>query len=451
MLSILEKQSKKAYFIIIFSFFFLQSYAQNQSLGGGIGINSLFSNGVNLPANQVSRFSLNNSYKRSFSKPQMSLNIDYNFPNSLSNKWLGRIYNPIFSNPHLQLRGQVMFNQFRISTGNNNSVMSFGGSVLYFLKPFAAEKNTNFFVEIGYKAAWNNAVLDPFNCLVLGLGTRHNLGNDVFLQANISYTFAFNDYIDQFGLKGFTVKNSDGYTLFNISILKSFFNSKQKKAQESGIDSLGMARSFAVQATQKSLKVDEDAQVIQKLIRNLLEKTRNDNKFASDLSATAFNISEKANSERKNLSKAKSLDKIESEMDSLKNIATTLIINRLVDYEKASNASFAEKDIAQKIKELEQNNKEAQQNLKWTFQYLPHLNELEKEVQRINVKEAGEARIAIINAEKTILNIQKEFEATKNTVKETIISFEKADKNLKEAIEEVEKTKKEIVAIRNKR
>ena len=138
-------------------------------------------------------------------------------------------------------------------------------------------------------------------------------------------------------------------------------------------------------------------------------------------------------------------------MDSLKNIATTLIINRLVDYEKASNASFAEKDIAQKIKELEQNNKEAQQNLKWTFQYLPHLNELEKEVQRINVKEAGEARIAIINAQKTILNIQKEFEATKNTVKETIISFEKADKNLKEAIEEVEKTKKEIVVIRNKR
>lgn len=447
-LSIFSRTKRKLSFFIVIIFFFHELQAQNQSLGGGIGINTLYSNGVNLSQNQTSRLAVVDDSKRTFSKPQMSLNIDYNFPNILKSNLLGRIYNPIFSSHHLQLRGQAMFNQFRISKGNNNSILSFGGSLLYFPVAYVSEKKINIFVETGYKAAWNNAVFDPFHCFVLGIGTRHNLGNDVFLQANINYTFAFNDYVDQYGLKGFTIKNSDGYALFNISILKSFLTVAQKKAQDGAKDSLGMARSFAVQAILKGQKVTEDAKSIQKYIKPLLEKTQIDKNFALKISETAFAISNKAVSTRLNLQKDKSLDNAERVIDSLKAAASTLLVNRLVDYEKASDAHLIERDIAKKVQELQRDTKEAQQNLKFTFQYLPFLKELETEVQRINIKEGGEARVTILNAEKAIAVAQKEFDAAQKNVLETIASFEKADKNLKNALEDIEKTKKEIAALK---
>jgi hypothetical protein len=440
---------QKALPFLVFTLVSYHLYAQNQSFGAGIGINSLFSNGVNLPENPIARLPLTMNTKKSLSKPQMSLNVEYNFPNRVSNKWLGRIYNPVFSNPHLQLRGQVMFNQFRIGDKKNNSIMSLGGSVLYFPVAFEVEKKVNFFIETGYKAAWNNAALDPFHCFVLGIGTRHKMANDWLLQMNMNYTLAFTDYVDQYGLKGFTLKNSDGYALFNVSILKTFFNSSEKKALDGAKDSLGMARSFAVQANIKGQKVVEDAKMIQKHLKPLLDKVQTDKAFALKLSETALGISDKAISVRLNLKK--SLDVADREIDSLKTAASTVMINRLVEYKKVNDVHFLERDIDKKIQELQRDAQETRQNLKRTFQYLPFLKQLETEVQRINVKEGGEARISLGRAEQAIAVAQKEYDAAQKSVLEITYLYEKVDKNLKNALEDIEKTEQEIKAMGKKR
>jgi hypothetical protein len=91
-----------------------------------------------------------------------------------------------------------------------------------------------------------------------------------------------------------TLKNSDGYALFNVSFLKTFFNVSEKKALDSAKDSLGMARSFAVQANQKSTKVVENAKSIQKYLKPLLEKAQKDKVAALKISETAFGISDKS-------------------------------------------------------------------------------------------------------------------------------------------------------------
>ncbi len=436
--------AKKSFFFFVFSLFLNHLDAQNQSFGGGIGLNSLLGNGVNLYVNGNSRLGSDDVSNKVFSTPQLSLNIDYNFPNKLSNKWLGKIYNPIFSNPHIQLRGQAMFNQFRIDDNKNNSVFSFGGSLLYFPKPQEASRKVNFFIESGYKAGWNNTVFDPFNSFVLGIGTRHNMNNDWIVQTSINYTFAFNDYIDLYGRKGFSVKNSDGYALFNVTILKSFFNVAEKVALDRAKDSLGMARSFAVQAIEKGQKVTENVKSVQESINPLLEKTLKDKALAFKISETALAISDKAIALRSNLKKSIGLEIAEREIDSLKTLTATLSIDRLVDYDLASDVHVIERDIAKKLQELQRDLQEAKQNLKWTYQYLPSLKDLEQEVQRINVKEGGEARIMITKVEQAITTSEKEYEAAHNNVAEIKGLFEKAGNRLNNAIEEVEKTEKEI-------
>ncbi len=439
--------AKRSFFVLVFFLFLNDVKAQNQSFGGGIGVNSLFSNGVNLQEKNNLRSGLYNTQK-TFGKPQLSLNIDYNFPNKLSNKMLAKIYNPIFSSPHLQLRGQMMFNQFRIDTDKNNSILSFGGSLLYFLKAQDVGKSSNFFLETGYKAALNNASFDPFHCFVLGVGMRHSIGNDWILQTNINYTFALSDYIDQYGVKGFSFKNSDGYALFNISILKPFFNVIEKGALDRAKDSLGMARSFAVQAIEKGQKVTENVKFIQESVKPLLEKTLKDKALAFKISETALAISDKAQSIRLKLKKSMGLDIAEREIDSLKTLTSTLSIDRLVDYDLASDVHVIERDIAKKIQELQTDIQETKQNLKWTYQYLPFLKDLEKEVQRINVKEAGEARIIITKVEQAMGIAQKEYEAAHNNVGQIKSLFEKAGNNLNNAIEEVEKTENEFNVLR---
>ena len=436
--------AKKTFFFFVFVLFLNNLDAQNQSFGGGIGINSLISNGVNLQAKNNSRLGADYVVSKSFSKPQLSLNIDYNFPNKLSNKWLGKIYNPIFSNPHLQLRGQAMFNQFRIDVQKNNSVLSFGGSLLYFPKAQDAHRKTNFFIETGYKAAYDNASSDPFHCFVLGVGIRNSIVDDWVLQTSFNYTFALYDYIDQYGLKGFTTKKSDGYVLFNVSILKPFFNVSEKAALDRAKDSLGMARSFAVQAIEKGQKVTENVKIIQESVQPLLEKTLKDKALANKITETALAISEKAISIRLALNKNKGMDKAEREIDSLKTLTSTLSIDRLVDYDLASDVHSIERDIAKKIQELQHDLIETKQNLKWTYQYLPFLKDLEKEAQRINVNEGGEARIIITKVEQAMDTAEKEYDVARQNVSVIKGLFEHAGINLNNAIEEVEKTEKEI-------
>ncbi len=436
--------AKKSCFFFVFAFFSNSMNAQNQSFGGGIGINTLFSNGVNLQEKRNARLGSDDVFPKAFSKPQMSLNIDYNFPNKLTNKWLGKIYNPIFSNPHLQLRGQAMFNQFRIDVRKNNSILSFGGSLLYFPKAHDVHKKTNFFIETGYKAAFDNASLDPFHSFVFGFGIRNNIVNEWILQTSFNYTLALYDYIDQFGLKGFTTKKSDGYALFNVTILKPFFNVSEKAALDRAKDSLGMARSFSVQAIEKGQKVTENVKIIQESVKPLLEKTLKDKALATKISETALAITDKAISIRLYLKKGNRLDLAMREIDSLNTLISTLSIDRLVDYDLASDVHTIERDIAKKIQEMQHDLKETKQNLKWTYQYLPFLKDLEKEVQRINVNEGGEARIIITKVEQTMDKAQKEYDAARQNVSVIKGLFEKAGINLNNAIEEVEKTEKEI-------
>lgn len=163
------RTSKKTYFLLVFVLILNNLGAQNQSFGGGIGINSIYCNGANLQGYRNSRLGPENGNPKSFSKPQVSLNVDYNFPTTMSKKWglLSKIYNPIFSHAHFQLKGQAMFNQFRIDVNNNNSILTFGGSLLYFPVTLNKNKDFNFFFETGYKAALNNAYYNPFHCAVV--------------------------------------------------------------------------------------------------------------------------------------------------------------------------------------------------------------------------------------------------------------------------------------------
>ena len=160
--------AKRCFFLLGFSFLLTQANAQNQSIGGGIGINSLLGNGVNLLDKSTSWFGSPAATKNQFSQPQMSLNIDYNLPNKLPRSLLARLYNPIFGPRHLQMRVQAMFNQFHIDVNKNNSILSFGSSLLYFPAAQDFARNANFFIEAGYKAAMNNGAFDPFHSAVLG-------------------------------------------------------------------------------------------------------------------------------------------------------------------------------------------------------------------------------------------------------------------------------------------
>ncbi len=440
--------AKKTLFLLGFSFISYQSNAQSAAFGGGIGINSIFGNGVVLPQNKAYRLGSGTSTQKAFSKPQMSLTIDYNFPSSVANKWLGFIYNPIFSNKFVRFRGQVGLNQYRITANKNNSILTFGGSFLYFPMAYNAEKKMNLFVESGYKAAFNNASFNPFNCLVMGIGSRHKMGNDWIIQTNLNYTWAFSDAVDQVGTRNYTFKNSDGFAAFNVSFLKSFFSKTEKTATDAAKDSIGMARAFAFQAIQKGQNVIEHTKSIQELVKPLLDKTQADKAIALKLSETAFGISDKAISARLNLQKGRWSDATDRQMDSLKKVASSLVNNSVLDYRRANDVRVIEQEVAKKVEELQRELEEAKQNQRWSFQYLPTLKTVEKEVQKLNMKEGGDARTVITKVEQAMAAAEKEFENAKTNVAETINSFEKASKSMKNALEDIERTKKEIAAFR---
>ena len=396
---------KKTYFLLAFVLFLNYLNAQNQSFGGGIGINSIYSNGVNLQEYRNSRLGSPAGKPKEFSKPQVSLNVDYNFPTELSKKWgfIRKIYNPIFSHAHFQLKGQAMFNQFRIDVNNNNSILSFGSSLLYFPISLNKSKDFNFFLETGYKAALNNSTYDPFHCAVLGVGVRHNLGNDWILQTNFNYTAAFSDYIDQYGRKGFTIENSEGFAMFNVSILKSIFNKIEKRALDRAKDSLGMAQTLAAQVSGKGHKLADKVKSIENELIPLLQKTQKDKTLAYKIFETGYEIGEKAIAIRINLKKGKDLDIAERNIDSLKTLISTLNISRLVDYDWANDGHVFEQEITKKIQELQTDIQDMKQNLKQSYGYLPKLKEMEQDVQRFKVKDIGDARMMLIEVEQTVV------------------------------------------------
>ncbi len=442
--------TQKTYFFLLFSLLSNYLNAQNQSFGGGMGINSLYSNGVNLQEYSHSRYGSPQDKPQAFSKPQVSLNVDYNFPTELSKKWglLQRIYNPLFSKAHLQLKGQAMFNQFRIDVNNSNSILTFGSSLLYFPVALNSNRDFNFFFETGYKAALNNATFEPFHCAVVGFGARHNLGNDWILQTNFNYTVVFNDYIDQYGKKGFTYNNREGYALFNVSILKSIFNRTEKRGLDRAKDSLAMAHTLAAQVAEKGQKVTEKVKSLENALKPLLEKTQKDKLLSFTIFEKGYEIGEKAISIRINLKKGKQLNIAESSIDSLKTLISTLNISRLVDYDWANDGHVFEQDIAKKIQESQNDIQEMKQNLNLADAYLPSLKDFEQAVQHFKVKQAGDARLTVIDIEQAIVTTQKEYNEAHNNVKEIQSSFDKGEKNIKNALEEIEKTEKKIAELR---
>ena len=238
-------------FFIVFNAFLTPIKAQYASFGSGIGLNILRSDDIPNPL--INAKTTTNNYAL-IGKPRLSLNIDYNFPREITTPFLKRIYNPIFANAHTQLRGQIVFNQFNISEQKNNSIATLGASFLYFPIKIDENKKTNFFIEAGYKLGWNNTVIDPFNCLVAGIGTRHRLGNDWYWQTNLSFSWAFYDYLDQTGLKGYAKTSQDGFFLLNFSLLKPFLTNKELKRVEQSRDSLAVAENFATNVSFKSIK-----------------------------------------------------------------------------------------------------------------------------------------------------------------------------------------------------
>lgn len=450
LIEICLRTTKKTYFLLSFVLFLNHLQAQNQSFGGGIGINSIYCNGANLQENRNSRLGSEGGNPKSFSKPQVSLNVDYNFPTELSKKWgfIGKIYNPIFSHAHFQLKGQAMFNQFRIDVNNNNSILSFGSSLLYFPVTLNKHKDFNFFFETGYKAALNNAIYDPFHCAVLGIGARHNLGNDWILQTNFNYTVAFSDYIDQYGVKGFTTEKREGFAMFNVSLLKSIFNKTEKRRLDRAKDSLAMAYTLTKQVSEKGQKLSAKVKSLEDALLPLLEKTKKDKDLSYKIFESGYEIGEKAIALRINLKKGSDFESAERDLDNLKTIISNLNISRLVDYDWSNDGQVFEQDIAKKVQESQNDIQDMKQNLNQSFNYLPFLKELEQDVQHFKVKEVGDARMMLIGIEQAVVTTQKEYNEARSNVKEIQVSFDKGEKNIKNALEEIEKTEKKITDLR---
>lgn len=230
--------------------------AQQQAMGATIGLNFLASDNTT----------------QAFGRPHFGIGVDYFFPDYASTKFLKKYYDRLFSSPKLQLRGQMSVNQFYLKNQPNTSITSVGASVLYFPKAYDYKQKRHFLTEFGYKAGWHSETSAPFHNLFGGIGTRHKLKNDWFLQTNLQYTFAFYDRLDREGRVGFRVKNTDSYLFVGATFLKSFLSVSEAQIREKAKDSLATARSLAMIVIEHTEKNKQSLVLVQdKLLKTALQ------------------------------------------------------------------------------------------------------------------------------------------------------------------------------------
>jgi hypothetical protein len=410
--------------------------AQSPSLGGGLGLNALRSNGTYwITTNRPQ------GAKEVFGNPHISLNIDYNFPKKITHKWLSKIYNPVFSNPYLQLRGQLIFNQFRIHNQKDNSV---GSSLLVYLLKFKAERTMNIFTEFGYKGGWNNTVKDPFHAVVMGIGSRHYLGSEWSWQTNLSYTYAFNDYIDKSGTKGLLKTVGDRYVLFNISLLKSFLTDYERRILDKSRDSLAYSKSFAANASQKAKLVAAEVKVLLEQFSGLDKKIIEHKTNALAISKIANEAIVKTNEALTKFKDSTTVRQLETAIDYLNIQIGDLFIRYRVDLEKATTDLIAKNMVEKKMENIEVTAKETRALLKSAYDFIPLNRDLERDVRRAKNNEVGTANRFVIISENDLKKSYIETEKSRTKIKEIMAAFGKAEKDLKEASDIIDMAKKVI-------
>jgi hypothetical protein len=425
------------FYLIFFTLFLPSLKAQYASFGSGIGLNILMSDEPNNL--NINNLRISQKNYTSIGQPSLSLNIDYNFPREITTKFLSKIYNPIFSKQHLQLRGQIIFNQFNISEEKNNSIATFGASFLYFPIKVDENKKTNFFIEMGYKMGWNNTVVDPFNCLVAGIGTRHRLGNDWYWQTNLSYTMAFYDYLDLSGPKGYASTSKDGYFLLNFSLLKPFLTNKEQKRVDQSRDSLAVTENFATSALDKSTKVFELIKGLQNQLKAIEDKVLLHEKETYKATETAKLMVVKVNQNYGHLKEKNEREKVEREVDSLQSILSNISLVYSFTVEKAQFEYLEKNPFEQKTKDIQQEIKETQQVLLLANKFLPRSKDFKFKAQQLEDNELGKAKELVDKMLREWAIIQAKLEKNKARLKGLSISFEKTNKELKNTAQELEK------------
>jgi hypothetical protein len=409
-----------------FIFLVLGSYlpAQAPAFGGGLGVSSL-------------RYDKTKGdiVKKTFGFPQLSINIDYYFPDKLSGL-IGKLYNPVFANPFLQMKGQLSINQFRINNSQNTSITTAGLSFLYFPTTFHVSRKFNFFIEGGYKAAWNNNFIDPFHGFVGGIGTRHKLPNDWYFQASIYYTHTLYDYLDQNGNKGFATSSNDGFAQVNFSVLKIFYSRDMRKKIDQARDSLSIARIFSLNAIQKTVSVKSMAQELTKQLDEIGKRV-DVSKFMAE------NNSEKSQKLLTNMAiiknnpAGKSLrNSLEVDIDSVRNQYSTINIAYMVDFERATSENLYNEQLQVKYQEIKKLLQEAYQDHAFATKFIPKIKELETDVKKS--EEYGNAKLALEDTDKTMTLLTIKNENNKSKIKTMFASFDKADKDLKYVLKELE-------------
>jgi hypothetical protein len=423
-------------FFIVLSAFFTPIKAQYASFGSGIGLNILRSDDIATPL--INAKTATNNYAL-IGSPRLSLNIDYNFPREITQPFLKRIYNPIFSNQHLQLRGQIIFNQFNISKEKNNSIATLGASFLYFPIKIDENKKTNFFIEAGYKLGWNNTIIDPFNCLVAGIGTRHRLGNDWYWQTNLSFSWAFYDYLDQTGPKGYAKTSKDGFLLLNFSLLKPFLTNKEQKRIDQSRDSLAVAENFATNVSFKSIKVFDLIKLVQNHLKSIEDKVLENENSMNKMSEMSNNIRTKINQNYGHLTTKEERLKVERDMDSLRTIVNNTGLALALNFEKVQFEFLTKNPLQPKMDDVQEEIKEVRQNLLLANKFLPRSKDFKLRVQQLEITELAKAKASVDKMQREIIALQTKIDKNKARLKTLVITFDKTTKALKNTELELEK------------
>jgi hypothetical protein len=424
-------------FLLIFCLLSNALNAQYASFGSGLGGNIIRSDDHSA-WRSINTKTTSSAYSF-IGQPRLSLNIDYNFPREIAEKGLGKLYNPIFSNAHTQLRGQVIFNQFNVSEQKNTSIATFGASFLYFPVKIDENKKTNFFIEAGYKMGWNNTVVDPFNSFVMGIGTRHRLGNEWYWQTNLSFTWAFYDYLDQTGPKGYAKTSKDGFALLNFTLLKPFLTNKEQKRMEQSRDSLAVAENFAANVVQKSTKASESIKALQNDLKLIEDKIKGYENNLLKISELSNNVTKNVNQGYAHLKTKDEVLKTEREIDSLQSFTNNTGLTLAFDLEKVQFELINRNPLDAKIIELQQEINDTRQNLLLANKFLPRSKDFNFRVQQLEATTLGTAKSSLDKVLKEWQLAQNKLDKNKTRLKNIMLNFEKTAKQLKNANQELEK------------
>jgi hypothetical protein len=427
------------YFLTLFfafTAFFTPIMAQYASFGSGLGVNILRSDDIVTPSINAKTTTKNYAL---IGQPRLSLNIDYNFPREILQPVLKRIYNPLFSKQHTQLRGQIIFNQFNISEQKNNSIATLGASFLYFPMKIDENKKTNVFLEAGYKVGWNNSIVDPFNCFVAGIGTRHRLGNDWYWQTNLSFTWSFYDYLDQTGPKGYAKTSKDGFFLLNFSLLKPFLTNKEQKRIEQSRDSLNVAENFAINISAKSLKIFDLMKLVQNQLKTIETEVLAHESSMTKLAQTNAVMLAKINQSYAHLKNKAERLSVEREMDSLQSVVNQTNLTILINSEKIQSEFFTKNPLQPKMNDVQDELKIVRQNLLLARKFLPKSKSLRLQVKQLEVTELANAKNYVDRIVRETLVLQTKIDNNKVRIKTLSMTFDKTTKTLKTTTVELDK------------